>query len=857
MKKFGMLVLAAGLTLALLAAALQSAPAVVLAQAPTPSAGEIDPNLQAAFDAKIEGASTKVLSFLLYEVKIVGVEYSPDGTTALLWLGMIDPETNELVAGEPGLAIAHLTEKTSLSANSWNISLQADTDWQSELDAIPESLLSADGREIYTYTSDEKSSIQTTFSGYKLPWAKGTARRVSQTVSHINTTCPGSLACLYAFDFASYAPDADWPILASRGGTVVRWRTDVPTRSYSVCPGDGTSGNYVVLKDESTTPTTYQLYLHLAANSMPESLRQVGAVVNQGDFIGTVDNTGASCGSHLHFMVHNNAASYWGNSVDITFDDVSVNGGRPRTYTEATSSTYAQYGTQYTTGNYYTSDNQGANPPTATVNYPQAGATISEESPLVMGVAHDDQAVTRVQAMAAGSDGVWKAAGSAQTGSSITTFALDADLCSAGFTAGSLTLGVRVWDNYGNMSTDIQGKRTINFTSACASVTPTPTPEPSCSVGPNKIVLYAEPNYQGACREYAQTGTEVLVPNLASDDSKVGGDNVASVEIGSNSRLILFTDNNYTGRNASFESSDPDLSDNLVGANTASSLKVQPRDAFSMGQPEMVAPQSGASYTTGETVLFRAQNAETDAYGIPGAVEYQLTVCNVDTGVCPYVRYDLKTPWDLVSELEPGNYRARLFGVNYSASSALRSQSTGYINFSVTDAGIASTSGYSFPYGDSMTVNNGDWTASGLWQSTASGWRYGDGSSYAGSGANEGTLTSPPITLGAEDTPYLWFDYQYHTESSAKLWDQRRLQISVNGGPFQNLPYRPQLSGDPMDTTVTTWASLMAYRGSTIQLRFYFNTIDANNNSGLGWLVSNVQVNDTVPQQIFLPVISH
>jgi len=198
-----------------------------------------------------------------------------------------------------------------------------------------------------------------------------------------------------------------------------------------------------------------------------------------------------------------------------------------------------------------------------------------------------------------------------------------------------------------------------------------------------------------------------------------------------------------------------------------------------------------------------------------------------------------------------------LVGVNYSASSALRSQSTGYINFSVTDAGIASTSGYSFPYGDSMTVNNGDWTASGLWQATASGWRYGDGSSYAGSGANEGTLTSPPITLGAEDTPYLWFDYQYHTESSADLWDQRRLQISVNGGPFQNLPYRPQLSGDPMDTTVTTWASLMAYRGSTVQLRFYFNTIDANNNSGLGWLVSNVQVNDTVPRQIFLPVISH
>lgn len=842
MKKFSFLVLAGLLAITLWAAPFQMAPTPAAADAPIPPGEEIDPFLQAAFDAKIQDNSTKVLGFLLYETKILSVEYSADGQTVVMWLGMIDPQDGELVVGEPGLAIAHRQDAEAKSADRWAISLQADADWQTQLDELPTDLLSAEAREMYLSSEGSESLIQTTFSGYKLPWAKGTARRVSQTVSHIHTTCPGSLACLYAFDFASYSPDQNWPILASKGGSVVRWRTDVPTRNSNDCPGDGTTGNYVVLKDESTSPTTYQLYMHLAANSMPENLRSAGAVVNQGDFLGTVDNTGASCGSHLHFMVHANASSYWGTSVDITFDDVSVNGGRPRTYTEATSSTYAQYGNQYTSGNYYTSGNAGSNPPTAGINYPTANATVSTEAVLVMGTAHDDQGVVRVQVLASGSDGVWKNVGAAQTGASLTTFAIDADLVAAGFTPGSVNLGVRVWDNYGNMSA-VSGQRTINFT--------------TCSVGPNKIVLYAEPNYKGACREYIQTGAEVNVSDLASDDSAVGGNNVASVQIGSNSRLVAFDDTQYNGRNETFESDDANLGDNLIGADTISSLKLQPRDLFSMGTPEMTEPLAGAAYTSSQSILVRAQNSATDAFGIPGAVEYQLSVCHAGTEDCPYVSYKLGQPWASIGGLEPGEYTARLFGVNYSAASGLRSANTGYVHFTVTDSGLTgeNAGSYTLPYGDSLTVANGDWSADGLWQSTASGWRYGDGSSYAGSGANAGALTSPKIQLAAEDTPYLYFTYEYHTEGSGQQWDQRRLQISVNGGPFRDIASRSQLYGEKMDTKITTFVDLLAYRGATVQLRFYFNTIDATNNQGLGWVVSEVSVSNDPPDQVFLPVI--
>ena len=93
--------------------------------------------------------------------------------------------------------------------------------------------------------------------------------------------------------------------------------------------GDPNNGNYLVLEDTTTNPTTYQLYLHLAQDSIPEAFRNIGAFVAQGDFLGVADDTGVSSGNHLHFHVHTYAYSYWGTSVDITFEDVSINGGRP------------------------------------------------------------------------------------------------------------------------------------------------------------------------------------------------------------------------------------------------------------------------------------------------------------------------------------------------------------------------------------------------------------------------------------------------------------------------------------------------------------------------------------------------
>ena len=168
--------------------------------------------------------------------------------------------------------------------------------------------------------------------GYRLPWANGLTMFMTQSVHHDYYT--PSLNAHYAFDFAAPGyPSGMFDIYAAKGGTVWMYIDSWENGHYN--PNNPNEANYLVLQDTSTTPTTYQLYLHLAQNSIPSALKVKGAVVQQGQFIGVADDTGVSSGNHLHFHVHASSSSYWGSSVDITFADVAINGGRPRNQADA------------------------------------------------------------------------------------------------------------------------------------------------------------------------------------------------------------------------------------------------------------------------------------------------------------------------------------------------------------------------------------------------------------------------------------------------------------------------------------------------------------------------------------------
>ena len=280
----------------------------------SPIEGEKDKIEQAVFD-KVQGEREYVLGFLVNDIQISDVQISEDGTWGIAYLEMVDPDTGEVLPTEPGLVI------TRRVGPNWQVTLPSDPEWLELMKSAPQDLLPDEYKFYYEELfAAAAPALKATYSGYLLPWETGKTVNLSQSIGH-DLFIPSESAH-YSFDFYIYK--TMYRLHASKAGTVWRTRWDVPNGD------DSDMGNYIVLKDTTTTPTTYQLYLHLAQDSIPQELRSEGAYVAQGDFIGIADDTGRSTGHHLHFQVHTNPDSYWGVSVDITFDDVDINGGRPR-----------------------------------------------------------------------------------------------------------------------------------------------------------------------------------------------------------------------------------------------------------------------------------------------------------------------------------------------------------------------------------------------------------------------------------------------------------------------------------------------------------------------------------------------
>jgi len=165
----------------------------------------------------------------------------------------------------------------------------------------------------------------------------------------------------------------------------------------------------------------------------------------------------------------------------------------------------------------------------------------------------------------------------------------------------------------------------------------------------------------------------------------------------------------------------------------------------------------------------------------------------------------------------------------------------------------------SAPYTDDMENGTGDWIATGLWRqvdentspypeshSWSHSWWYGqDGTGdYDTGAANSGDLTSPPIYV-PDSGYYLRFWYWYETETQGSYWDQRWVQISVNGGSFNDVL---QLYDDPQEWWLQSPViDLSSYAGHTIRVRFRFDTIDDSFNDYGGWYIDDFEISDTPP----------
>lgn len=788
-----------------------------------------------AFQTALLQEQSIVPAFLIYDVFVDHIQYSQDGSTAVLWLGVKDQETGEVIAGEPGISIAtNPNPEAAAVASSWAIVLPPDSATLEQMQSLPEDLLTPDLRSRFLESAALISSASAqVYSGYKLPWTSGVSKRVTNSIGHVYsvagglTSCPAT--CRYAFDFAD---GTMFPLLAAKGGIVRAFKT--------TCSNGATDcTNYLTLEDQSTIPTTYQLYYHMANNSVPSRLRVIGATVRQGEYIGDVDDTGASTGHHLHYHVFSSASQSnwsWGPSLDITFDDVSDNGGRPRTCSE--SNDYPNLGSECNTGNQYTSGNTPANPPSATLDLPANRAIINTRTLHVQGVANDDIQIKRIQVLA-NYDGTWKTIDDVPPASG--TYSRDVDMCSASIPDGPFAVTVRVYDREGSLAPNMPVRQVVK-SYACGGVTE-PPPATSCTPASNQVALYTKPDFRGDCVKF--NAGSFSSANLGI----VGSDNAESVQVGSGVWAVLFDRSEDVsasvpgGRIETLGSQDAGLADNPIGADRVSGLRVitrtTPPDEPLFNSPVGMWAAAGTNPTSLDSLVLTWE-------GGVGATSYDFSLTHATPAT--YSRSATLTGSNSLSvgTLPAGTYTLSVTARNSAGTNNSRQ------TFTVTSAALAQGTKQNVPYEE--TVENGvnGWTAAGLWRQAVVDDDYAwvsnrNGADYNDGNWRAGDLTSPIIVLPAGQVQYLRFDYFMNTEDGNPYWDQRRVQISANNGPFVDLF---QLSDDKQEGQI--WLnsgpiSLANYAGMEIRLRFHFDVVDEDYNSGRGWTIDNIKVDSSAP----------
>ena len=454
--KFGIIILAI-LCLALLALTIFELPGksdndLVVAQTEnTPETWE-DSDLAKAVLTAIEQSE----DWLPEETYVIDyIQYQDDGQVAAVWLGAVDPETGELIGREPDLVMAEQGVD-----GKWALMITGEEKFDEVLKDFQYASKTIQGdvdAEPATISKDAK-----VYGGYYLPWAQNLTKRLTWSVGH--TSCSPVYYCTHAFDFAD---GTMFPMVAAKGGTVYHWK--------DTCPNGSTScTNSITIQDRSTTPWTYQIYLHIAQGSIPSKLKQVGATVVQGQYIADVDDTGYSTGHHVHFMVVSEDTKYistsgyvWGVALDITYKDVFINwdattqGGRPRLASEA--ETYGGEGQTF-----YTSGNTPANPPTGALTAPLSKTYQTDPLMTVSGWGQDDIAVTKLEILARYDDGDWVTIDEQTT----TPFTAQVNLCETEVPDGPFDLALRVWDYEGNPSSIVSVREVIKGVECSAGVDP-------------------------------------------------------------------------------------------------------------------------------------------------------------------------------------------------------------------------------------------------------------------------------------------------------------------------------------------------------------------------------------------------
>ncbi len=593
--------------------------------------------------------------------------------------------------------------------------------------------------------------------------------------------------------------------------------------------------NFIVIRNLDD-PSIFQLYMHLSQSSIPDELKSVGAPVSRGQFIGLADNTGNSTGSHLHFQIERQPYwpkdnPYWSTALDMTFDDVSINGGRPRV--NPWDGPYCReddicdvFQASYVSGNSFMGD---VTPPTGELSGISAGQVIETQTISLNGWAADDISGLDYGQLIANFDGSWHDLGPRFN----PDFSYTWDLCEPGMAVnnGPVSLALMLYDKAGNAAPRV-GLTNIIKDYSC------PIPPTVCIPGADQVTLFEDPYYQGGCVKYS-----VGEYPIGSSLDPLGNDDADSILVGANVVATLYSDENFSGHSQAINKGTAYIQYGWVSANSLSSMKVSQR-----GQPpqtpKTVNPVPSAIFRSGDVIPFSWRNGG-------GATEYHFEIYLDSVLIRTF-------PWQsdpvlYVDSLGEGNYSWRVQGRNAAGTSAWSEKSV----FSI-ESPIVFPPEETAPYSDTMESSESLWVRSNLWtystdpenaRSGIASWWYQDSlGDYDNGQPNSGSLTSPPISIPSPGY-YLRFYYRYQTETTGTTWDQRWVQISVDGGNFINLV---QLADEPQMQETTSWLrskaiDLSAYTGHIVRVRFQFSTLDASGNKYTGWGIDDFSISAVQP----------
>jgi hypothetical protein len=793
----------------------------------------IEDQIKQAILAAVASNKRYVQGGLVADLQVTEIKISQDQQWATAWVVYYDPQIEAVIPSEPGLAVAHFLK------DRWQVFLSTDLDWQNAITQLPDDLLPKDEKDMWVTMSQGSVENFTTQSGYLLPWHGGQTGYLSRSVGHDadyttahyafdfyfpgNTVCPSG-----GTEANSGTTGLNFNVYASKAATVWGW-------DDSVTDCDHSKVNFIVLQNIDD-PTIFQLYMHLSQGSIPPALKSVGAPVARGQFIALADNTGNSTGSHLHFQIERTpnwppSNPYWNTSLDVTFDDVDINGGRPRV--SPADPPYCRpddicnvFRQTYVSGNYYLGD---STPPIGELTGVITGEIVATNTITLTGWGSDNQSGLDYGQLVADFNGAWHNLGSQFN----PDFTYSWDLCNPNLPVpdGPVSVALLLYDLAGNPAPRV-GLTHFTKNYSC------PIPPPVCIPGLDQVTLFPDPYYQGACVKY-NVGN---YPTGSSLDP-IGNDNAESILVGENALATLYSEENYTGHSQAVISDTAYMQYLWVPSNSLSSMKVSLHADLPQA-PSPINPIASTVFREGDVIPFSWLNGG-------GATEYQGKIY-LNSNI--YKTLDWQSdPVIYVDSLGQGAYSWQVQGRNTAGESAWSELST----FTIASP-IVFPSAETVPYSDTMENTQAKWTRDGLWNyinnagmahsGTYSWWYQNNYGDYNDGLPNSGSLTSPPISISSAGY-YLRFYYRYQTETTGTNWDQRWLQISVDTGPFINLT---QLSDDPQIPETSSWLvnkaiDLSAYSGHIIRIRFQFSTLDASANNYAGWGIDDFSITASPP----------